>query len=525
MRRTFSASKKRVSTNWHRQCNWLRVNYALSYTCAGIIPYVEHCCSAQQERNVAVFRDQLQLAPCNHAEGTVYRRGKGKGKGKGKDDGECPHCTARLSHFRSLHRKPGHKLNVGGGRSSRYSCCRWGRVDGAWDVARLFSRQPVPAATAEDADASALLNIIFHYDGAFGMKAHDRCGTFIQQVLEVRNTLIGHLQKNELDDDASEHGVAVILRFLEELTALTAAKFTDIEQAAGKIRAMKTTGDAFFRHGEGSAQWGSRRHHGRSRGRWAPRPPMVGFDTTGDGVIDAVDTSGDGIPDTKVRMVSRGMPGTASESCLLTRTSSSGRPPLAPPPMPRPRASLASAVGDLKRANDNAKTAEAAAAMPPPPPSADLEIADAPSPPPSVRIGRSLVGRRVAILAPGSSTPGAATAGADAGGGGAAASDGATAEQQQEPLWWRGVVEGHDASTGYHRVRYDGGVARWQLLADATLKVLDADAAEQIVWGNDATAAASPPAMPKRRRSSSAGEMLRRASSWLFGGSTKSEKG
>ena len=57
------------------------------------------------------------------------------------------------AHFRSLHRKKGQQLNIAGGKT-KYTCWRWNSAEGAWDVAKLFSRQPVPAATAREADAS-----------------------------------------------------------------------------------------------------------------------------------------------------------------------------------------------------------------------------------------------------------------------------------------------------------------------------------------------------------------------------------
>ena len=625
-RRKKFSHKKQVSTNMHAHCNWLRVNYALSYACQGIIHYVEHCCAAQQQKNVAVFRDELRIAPCNHAEGTAYRGPKGGG-GK-KNDAHCPSCAAMLAHFRGLHRKPGHALNAHGGRTG-YSCCRWGRADGGWDVARLFSRQPVPATTAADADASALLTIMFHYDAAFQMKAEQRLGTFLQQVLEVRNTLVGHLQRNELSDETSAHGVDVVLKFLTCLGKSRGRDFPAIAESASRINTMRTTGDSFFRRmpsvvdtGDvaGSDQAaspsstvksassamsapppssspavrpsGDRQARGK---RWAPRPPLRGFDTTGDGVIDAVDTSGDGAPDTKVMFAERSVALQSRFGLVVSPrpTFKKGRsnPRSDCTAKPRPFISLtrenpssgdssavgrlaeqqrrkrkddakkaaarsnslderrrflsltrelpsqdnrsvASAVLRLQRKNDDAKAAAETKPppMPPPPPvqqrptlqqlppapptlqppptqqaPADLDLAAAPSPPPSVRVGRSLVGRRVAILS--------GDSGGDDSAGGA------------EPAHWRrGVVCGHDAATGVHNVRYDDdGACRWEVLGDAMLKVLDAGRDEIAVWAREGAAASSAAATaawrrPRmRHRRSSAGEFLRNASNWLFG--------
>ena len=59
-------------------------------------------------------------------------------------------------------------LNTRGGKKHRYSCWRWGRADGAWDVAKLYCRLPSPSPSARAADLTCLLSVVRNYEGAFG---------------------------------------------------------------------------------------------------------------------------------------------------------------------------------------------------------------------------------------------------------------------------------------------------------------------------------------------------------------------
>ena len=123
-----------------------------------------------------------------------------------------------LAYFASLHRhaKRGKKaLNFHGGRT-KYSCWRWGTVKGAWDVARMFNRQPTPAATVRTADCSALLAIWRFYEGAFSMSSHQPVESAIVNVKGVRNESFGHVQDLMLDDETAKKGVNYVLRLLQE---------------------------------------------------------------------------------------------------------------------------------------------------------------------------------------------------------------------------------------------------------------------------------------------------------------------
>ena len=206
--------------------------------------------AAPQRASVAHFAAQTPPIACSHAEGARYAPAGRRGR-KGNAPASCDQCKRMYEHFRSLHRKKGQQLNIAGGKSNKYTCWRWNSVEGAWDVARLFSRQPVPAATAHEADASALLNIIFYYEGAFGMKGNDVVSTWINQVLEVRNGAFGHVAACELDDATSQHAVGVVQRFLRELSkdagaGRAATAPPEILAAVKRIEGMVGASDRYF---------------------------------------------------------------------------------------------------------------------------------------------------------------------------------------------------------------------------------------------------------------------------------------
>ena len=242
-----------VSTDLHKHCNWMRVAYSLKYMCEGLIPFVERSITAAQQRSVAHFAAQTPPVACTHKSGDVFRPA---GR-SGTPPASCASCETMLEHFTSLHRHAKRKgrsrkvaLNIFGGHKNKYSCWRWGSVDGAWDVARLFNRQPTPAAAARTADCSALLAVMCFYEGAFAMRKHQPVETAIKKVQEVRNGSFGHVQACELDDATTTYGVDIVLRLLRE--ARRGYRLADGSEDAGfvaataKINTMLSTGDRYF---------------------------------------------------------------------------------------------------------------------------------------------------------------------------------------------------------------------------------------------------------------------------------------
>ena len=229
----------------HEHCNWLRVAFALRILCKAVAPYAERQAIVAQRRNVAHFASRSPPIACEHGKGDTYDPKRSP----------CASCDAMVAHFATLHKGWGKarapKLNTRGGKKEPYSCARWGSAspEGAWDVAKLFSKLPSPSSSAYDADLTALVNILLNYEAAFHMKDTKSIGTWIQRAVEVRNETM-HQGSLELDDDKATDSVEVVRRTLLDFQAHHSSEFPDAFAAAlDELGTMVKGGDAYF-HGQ-----------------------------------------------------------------------------------------------------------------------------------------------------------------------------------------------------------------------------------------------------------------------------------